>query len=162
MSQQNLISFSISESDLNDVNSAIATLKTKLYSKLKTLSTADRVEMPKMGDKTTAFVQKSYEYAKQNADLIPAFLNLDDFNTDVQAIDTLRSVYIQLEQITDAIDDTLVLSGSEAYQAALIFYNSVKNGAKAKIGNSETIYADLSSRFPGPKQAKKAGETQAK
>jgi uncharacterized protein (DUF1786 family) len=62
MSQQNLISVSIPDTDLSEIKGAITTLNTKLMPYLKTLSVQDRQEMAKMGDKTVAFVQKALEY----------------------------------------------------------------------------------------------------
>jgi hypothetical protein len=43
----------------------------------------------------------------------------------------------------------MTLSGSEAYSGGLMFYNSTKNAMKSKIPKAETIYNDLSARFPG-------------
>jgi hypothetical protein len=51
-------------------------------------------------------------------------------------------------QITEFLSDTMAFSGSEAYSAALMFYNSTKNAMKSKIPKAETIYNDLSARFP--------------
>jgi hypothetical protein len=53
----------------------------------------------------------------------------------------------------------MILSGSEAYSAGLMFYNSTKNAAKSKIQKAESIYNDLSARFPWGKKAN--GETEA-
>jgi hypothetical protein len=49
------------------------------------------------------------------------------------------------------------LSESEAYTAALIFYNAAKNAAKSKVQKAETICNDLSAHFPRSKKA--TGET---
>jgi len=38
---------------------------------------------------------------------------------------------------------------------SLMFYNSTKNAMKSKIPKTETIYNDLSARFPG--KSKKVG-----
>jgi hypothetical protein len=62
-----------------------------------------------------------------------------------------------LLQITDALSDTMKLSESEAYTAALIFYNAAKNAAKSKVQKAETICNDLSAHFPRSKKA--TGET---
>jgi hypothetical protein len=51
-------------------------------------------------------------------------------------------------QITEALSDTIILSGSEAYSAGLMFYNSAKNASKSKIPKAETIYNDLAACFP--------------
>lgn len=75
MAQQDLISVNIPEADLMDIKSAVNTLQAKLLPHLKTLSTQERIELPKMGDKTVAFVRKAYEYGRQNKDLVPSFLD---------------------------------------------------------------------------------------
>jgi len=61
MAQQDLISVDIPEADLAEIRGAIQTLRTKLSPHLKILTTAERVELPKMGDKTVSFVQKAWE-----------------------------------------------------------------------------------------------------
>jgi hypothetical protein len=96
---------------------------------LKTLSADDdRSELPKMGDQTFSFVHKSLEYCRQNPDLVPQFLDVADFEVDLNGYEPVRSLYQPLLQITDALSDTMKLSGSEAYTAALIFYNAKSSG----------------------------------
>jgi hypothetical protein len=152
MSQKNQISFKLSDSDLKEIESAVNTLKTKLLPKLIALSPTDRQELPKMGDKTVAFVNKTLEYCKSNPELVPQFLDVNEFAVDVDAVDSLRQIFQPIEQISDSLNDTVLLSGSEAYQAALIFYKSVKVAMGSNIQNAETIYNDLSNRFPGKTQ----------
>jgi hypothetical protein len=149
MTSTNNVSISITEADLTDINASIQELQTKLLPYLATLSPAERKGLPKMGNKTVGFVQKAQEYCKQNPDLVPQFLDVDEFNTDVTAYDQIRSMYQPLLQITDSLWDTLLLTGSESYSAALKFYNSVKHATKSKVQKAETIYNDLAARFPG-------------
>ncbi|OHD10783.1 MAG: hypothetical protein A2Z96_07140 [Spirochaetes bacterium GWB1_48_6] len=155
MSQPNAISVVIPESDLTEIRAAIATLSTKLMPHLKSLSVQDRSELPKMGEKTVHFVQKALEYGQRNKELVPAFLDLPAMAVDVQAVHSLRELAQGLNPMTDAINDSMMLSGSEAYQGALLLYNHVKIAAKAKAPNAGTIYDDLSSRFPGRAANKK-------
>jgi hypothetical protein len=42
----------------------------------------------------------------------------------------LRVLLNKLEQLTREIEDTIMLSGSEAFTQALSYYNSVKQAAK--------------------------------
>jgi hypothetical protein len=114
-----------------------------------------------MDDKSVGFVQKTLEYCRQNPDLVPQFLNVDEMTVDVRAVEALRGLYQPLQQITDGLSDTLLLSGSEAYSASLMFYSSTKTAMKSKIQKAETIYNDLSARFPG--RSKKAeGDAEVK
>ena len=109
-----------------------------------------------MGDKTVAFVQKAYEYGQQNKDLVPAFLDMAAFATDIKSVQTLRELAQSLNPLNDALNDSMTLSGSEAYQGALVFYSNVKSAAKVKAPNAGTIYDDLSARFPGAPARRKA------
>jgi hypothetical protein len=155
MPQPDLISLNIPAADLEAIKAAIATLKAKLLPHLVTLTTQERKELPKMGDKTSAFVQKALEYSQQYPDLVPNYLDLEAFAIDVQAVFQLRELAQGLVPLTDALEDSLMLSGSEAYQAALVFYHNAKNAAKVKTPNATTIYDDLSIRFPGAPTKKK-------
>ena len=58
MSQQNLVSVSITPEELKQISGAIDTLKTTLLTKLKVLNPTERQELPKMGDKSLAFVRQ--------------------------------------------------------------------------------------------------------
>jgi len=155
MSQPNAISVVIPESDLTEIRAAIATLTAKLMPHLKSLSVQDRSELPKMGDKTVHFVQKALEYSQRNTELVPAYLDLAALAVDIQAVQSLRGLAQGISPLLDALNDTMMLSGSEAYQGALLFYNHVKTAAKAKAPNAGSIYDDLSTRFPGRTGIKK-------
>jgi len=149
MPQQNLVSINIPEKDLADIKSAINVLRDKLLPHLKSLPADEKKELPKMGDKTVSFVQKSLDYSVQNKEFIPAFLDTAEFKKDLDNFYKIRELYQPVLQIEEALNDTMFLLGSDAYQAALVYYNSVKGAAKSNIQNADTIYNDLSGRFPG-------------
>jgi hypothetical protein len=156
MSQTNSIAVSIPEADLAEIRGAIGVLRVKLAPHLKSLTPQDRHELPKMGDKTMGFVQKAFEYGTRHAELAPGFLDFEAMATDVKAVELLRELSMSLDPLNEALNDSLTLSGSEAYQGALLFYGNVKAAAKAKTPGAEAIYDDLSTRFPGGPQKKKA------
>lgn len=149
MAQQNEIAVKIPEEDLAEIRGAIKVLQKKLAPHLASLSPQDMLELPKMGEKTYTFVQKAYEYGMKNKELAPPYLDFGAMETDVKAVGLLRDLTQSLNPVLDALHDSLYLSGSEAYQGALLFYGSVKAAAKAKAPNAGSIYEDLSSRFPG-------------
>jgi hypothetical protein len=155
MSQMNSIAVSIPEADLAEIRGAIDVLKEKLGPHLKSLTAQDRLELPKMGDKTLGFVTKAYEYGTRNKELAPAYLDFGAMETDVKAVQILREINQGLAPLEEALSDSLILSGSEAYQGALLFYGNVKAAAKAKTPGASAIYDDLASRFPGAPQKKK-------
>ena len=149
MSQQNFVSFQIPDTEMMEIKTAITILRSRLQPYLKSLSAEERHDLPKMGDKTVSFVKKALEYCTLNSEIVPAFLDVNAFKVDVQAVESIRAICQPLEQITEALNDTMLLSGSEAYSSALIFYNAAKSAAKTNITGAKSVVEDLSSRFPG-------------
>jgi len=145
---ENQISITISEEAVANINKAIATINENLPD-LINLTVDDRHQLPKMGDKTIAFVNKSFEYASQNPTIVPSFLDLAEFVRDPAAVPSLKRILRPLEQLNEKLSDTNLLAGSEAYMAALVFYTAVKGAAKAGQPGMKNIYDDLQSRFPG-------------
>jgi hypothetical protein len=47
-----------------------------------------------------------------------------------------------------------MVAGSEAYQAALIFYNSVKMAVRQDVPGAKAIHEELMKRFPHGKRKK--------
>jgi hypothetical protein len=124
------------------------------------LTPAERRAMAKMGEKTLSFVEKAHEFAKQNPNLVPPFLDMTAFDTDFADAHNLWTVLLVSQQLHENMDDTTMVAGSEAYQAALVFYNSVKMAARQDIPGAKAVYEELKKRFPGPKR-KSHGENDA-
>lgn len=158
MPQQNLSSVSFSSDEAAKINAAILALKDTLLPKLKSLKSEEKKEMAIMGEKTTSFVQKALEHGNANPELVPKYLDMDEFGRDMKAVNELNSFYRPLLQITDMLSDTLALSGSDAYAAALVIYGSVKDAKGSNVAKAETIYSDLSSRFTRGKKKQQPEE----
>ncbi|MDR1878978.1 MAG: hypothetical protein LBQ64_05375 [Bacteroidales bacterium] len=121
---------------------------------LLALTPEERRTMLKMGDKTLSFVEKAYDYAVHNPSFLPHFLDISDFRIDREDILNLRTLNVSTNQLADGIDDTVMIAGSEAFQAAIIFYNSVKQAALHDIPGAKAIYEELKARFPGRRKKK--------
>ncbi len=143
---ENKISLDIASDTLQSVKASIASIKQNLPF-LLSLTPDDRQSMPKMGDKTFAFVKKSYEYATQNPELVPSYVDIEEMRKDVETVEKLQSVYMLLNELHSKLDDTMMIAGSEAYVASLSFYGAVKEAAKKNVGAAKPIVEDLSARF---------------
>jgi len=157
----------IPAADMEVIDNDVKSLQDVLVKHLIDLTTAERRKLPKMGPKTVDFVDKSLSYALGHPQFVPAFVDVEEFRKDVATADTLRTLQQALDMIAGALDDSVVLTRSRAYEKALSFYNSVKQAAKTKQYGAEAIAADLSARFPGraprtaPPAQKPAGDTPA-
>lgn len=149
MAQPNQFELAISAEDQAAIDAAIETLLTLLAPHLKSLTSDERKELPKMGDKSVAFVDKAREYAGQNPQLVPPFLDMAMFDADLQGASLLSRYTRALTPLLSSLEDSRMLAGSEAYQAALMIYHTAKMGASAGIPNAKAVYEDLANRFPG-------------
>jgi outer membrane PBP1 activator LpoA protein len=149
MNEPNLVSFEMSPEDESAIMAALQVLKDKLFPILISLTPEDRRELPKMGDKSVSFVTKCFEYSGKNPELVPLYVDKTEFEKDVNGVTKLRSFYQPLEQICNALSDTVMAAGSEAYVSALSIYNLVKDAARNNVPGAQTIYEDLKQRFPG-------------
>jgi len=149
MSGKNLISLQIPAEDQTAIYDALNVLQTRLVPHLVDLTPAERKEIPKMGDKTLAFVTKAQAYIEQNPTLVPAYLDTEQMKIDLDAVAELKKLLTPLKQITNLVDDSYLLSGSEAYISSLYFYNYLKGASRAGVLGTDVIYDDLKARFPG-------------
>jgi hypothetical protein len=62
--------------------------------------------------------------------------------------------------LEQGVDDTEMLTGSEAYQAALVFYKAVKMAAAQDVPGAKAVYEEFKTRFPGGKRPSGATETE--
>jgi hypothetical protein len=138
------ISAQLSQADRDAVMAAIATIKAKLPF-LIDLSADDRKALPKMGDKSRAFVSKAMEVATQNPDFLPRSFDIAELQKDVQLFESLYPILLSLTQLQDLVDDTCLAVGSEAYAAALQVYTYAK--ASGQGTGLETAVEELGLRF---------------
>lgn len=156
MALTNNISIVINQEAKANIQAAIETILGNLP-KLVTLTNEERMELPKMGDKTVSFVNKSLEYARQNPTIVPQYFDIAEFAKDVDSVNVIFQILTPLKKLTEELDDTMLLAGSEAYMASLVFYTALKGAIGAGQTGLKHIYDDLSARFPG-RNFKKAKE----
>jgi hypothetical protein len=123
---------------------AINTIRTKLPFLLD-LTLEERRALPKMGDKSRAFVSQALEVARQNPDILPRSFDIEEMRRDVDLFNALQPLLIAFGQIQELIEDTYLLVGSEAYIAALLVYQYARAAGKGAALDSNLDA--LSQRF---------------
>jgi len=155
---KNNVSISISTQDQADITAAISTLQAKLVPFLKALTDDERRMVLKMGDKSIAFVQKASAYADQYTDQLPGFLQLPELKKDVETVTVLNEYCQELSLINRMMEDTIMLAGSEALEASLVVYTSIKIAAKNNVGGAQEAFNDMKVRYSaqGRRKSQKA------
>jgi len=156
MPKTNLVHTPIPASVLAEVKAALSDALAKLEPYLVHLTPEERHGMAKVGEKGLSFVIKGGDYAAQFPGLRPAFLDYDDFVVDLGVLTTLRPLLQIIDSLQQAVDDTVMQAGSEAYTAMLMLYVYSREAAKAHAPNAQAVYDDLSARFPGGSSRKAA------
>jgi len=150
----NLISYELTQERVDEIRNKIAELN-KLLDFTIVLTPDERSILPVMGDKTVAFVEKSLEMAKNNPQLLPPYLDVPELQRDLSTAKQINPLISELEIVLAKLNDTSLAAGSEAYSAALVFYNTVKSAQKTNVSGAESLYNELKQRFPGrPKSVK--------
>jgi hypothetical protein len=125
----NRISADLSQTDQQAVLAAINTIRQKLPF-LIDLTPEDRRALPRMGDKSRAFVQQALELATQNPDILPRSFDVEEMRKDVELFSALSPLLAALAQLQELMEDTYLAVGSEAYTAALLVYQYARAGGQ--------------------------------
>lgn len=144
---ENRISFKITAAQKKEIEDAIKVLADKLQPMLIALDNKEKQSLAKISDKSIPFADKVMQYMTSNPEFVPSFVNVTETEDDYQAFTILREFLRPIAQITDNLDDTAVMAGSETWLSALAYYNSVKAAAKLGVPNANAIYDDLRVRF---------------
>lgn len=147
MSTENVISIEIPAADVQAIRDALTTIQTTLAPYVLALTPEQRKTIPKMSDGTEPLVSKVIDYAGTDAQFAPPYMDIPEMKKDFDAVTALLPVLRTIDQLRSNISDTTMMAGSEAYVAALSYYNSVKMATKMNVPGAKAIYDDLAKRF---------------
>ncbi len=146
---ENKISIQIPAADLAAAKAALQQALQILVPYVIALTPEQRKKLPKMSDGTEPFVSKAMDYVDSNPQFLPPFVDPVEMKKDWEAVMGLLPLLRLAQQLMDTLSDTAMLAGSEAYVAALSYYNSAKQGAKVNAPEAKAVVEDLSKRFVG-------------
>jgi hypothetical protein len=151
---ENRVSATLSEADQQAVLAAIETIRQKL-SFLIDLTPEQRRSLPKMGDKSRAFVSKALAIAQQNSNFLPRSFSVEEMASDVALLESLLPILVSLTRLQEQLQDTYTEVGSEAYSAALVVYQYGRNSSDGE--SLETLLDDMAQRFARKSRSAKPG-----
>jgi hypothetical protein len=152
----NLISLQISDADMQQVDAALQTIDEKLNPQLVDLGPDQRRALAKLGPRSVDFVARAMTHLREMPQYCPGFLDVDEFQRDLDALGLLGPLHLKLSKACDLVDDSIMLAGSEAYKAALAYYNALKSAAKMGSLDARVAANDLAERLP-PRSPVKPG-----
>ncbi len=146
-STNNVISIQVSKKELDSAKAKLREAYEILKPYLVALTPEERKELPKMSDKTVPFVEKTLSYMENKPELNPGYLDAKEMSLDFHAAQDLTDVAREAQRITSGLNDTIMLTGSEAYVASLAYYHAIKGATRVNAPGAKPIYEDLKKRF---------------
>lgn len=153
---KNNINTEIPQEVIGQIQEKFKEIKELLQPYTVSLTKEERIALPKMSDKTVAFVGKVIDYISNGSEFVPPMMDTPALMRDFKTNQALQPLLASSQQISEVMKDTIMLSGSEAYTQALLYYSSVKLATKFGSAHAKTIQEDLGKRFP--KNAKNSNE----
>lgn len=149
MAIENRLSIEIPEAELTAVMEHVKSAREILAPFLIALTPEERMTIPKMSDGSRPFVEKVMDYVQSEPSFLPRFVPVEEMQKDWKSNKAIDSVYKSAMLLCNDLNDTMMLAGSEVYEASLAYYNSVKVAARMQAPNAKGIYEDLKVRFEG-------------
>lgn len=88
----------------------------------------------------------------------PPYIDVAELKKDLDAYFQLKPFDTLAKQLSDEFSDTVMMAGSEAYSVALVYYNTVKMGARMNGPGAKAIYEELRKRFEGQGKSKSSDQ----
>ena len=93
---------------------------------LHDLSPEDRKTLYKLGDKSRTLVDQALIVAQQHTDALPRSFDVEQYERDVALYRALEPLYMRLMNLFERVEDTRMLVGAEAMEAARAVYYHTK------------------------------------
>src|SRR6185503_21354677 len=139
----NRVTTTISTEDQEAVLTAIKTIEQKLPF-LISLTTAERLQLAKVGDKTEAFVRKAVDVCDRHSELLSESF-VQEMRKDADLWVSLMPIQAAIDRLQQKVDDTVIQVGAEAYAAASTVYAVTKTPfAEAEL---KTAADELGKRY---------------
>lgn len=132
----------LSNSDKDEIISLLKNIEQKLPF-LINLSLEEKRRLAKISDKRLPFAQKVIEAAKQNPELIPQYINIQELIDDFELFNQLKTISLMINSLQEKIADTQTALGNEILTSSLMIYKSFKILSKSNVPGIDSVYENL-------------------
>ncbi len=148
MINDDLIQVVFTAEEKENAKQALTTLLGIITPKAPTLSNDDRRTYGSVAEQNKLKINKGRTYMQQFPELVPSFIDKEEFERDFQARTDAEELIMQTEEALRKLTDMKIMLDYDNYQDVLAFYRSVRYSASEKISNAVTVYNDMKQFFP--------------
>lgn len=116
---------------------------------LITLTPAESKRLMRMEAGRADFVSKAAMIARENAQLVPQFFELEEMEKDLNLCQVLDVMVANTTKLLHQLQDTRDQAGHEAYNSGLEIYATTKRAMAKGIPGAQVAYNELSIMFEG-------------
>lgn len=142
----NRLSVTVDPQVITEVKSKIAEINT-LLPFLTGLTATERKTLPKINRSNKLFVEDTLDSMRQNEGIVPGYISLDEVEKDYALYNELKVLALELAELSEKVNDTRILAGSEAYATSLLAYKMFGVAANSGVAGAESLYTRLRERF---------------
>jgi len=136
----------LNEAQRESVAAALNSIRSSLGF-LVGLRPSDKQRLLKMGNKNRVFVEDAIKAGVSNPSMLPRSIEPETLQDKLTLFGQLREVQSDLQQVTELVNNTVTVMGSELYEDARLIYSLTKT--KVQASGLNTTSASLSKRFAG-------------
>lgn len=141
---ENKIDATLSKAVRDQILDLIQQIRT-LLPFLVDLTPEERQTLFKMGESGRPFVEAGLNIVEQDDSFMPRSFDKAEMREDNELYEAVLPVYMAIAPLFDAIEDTMMLIGSDLIQAGLEVYRNARANGKGE--NLEPLIPLLSRRF---------------
>lgn len=149
MSLKNLISVGYTQEEIHQINQHLAGIQELIKGKVINLSPEERQQYGRINNRTENWIVKVDGHMKQKPELVPFYIDEDEFDNDLEARNNMKPILNSIASIQESLDDTSKLLSHDIYNTAIAYYRNIKVISQQDVPGTTTIYEDLKSQFPG-------------
>ena len=148
MINDDLIQVTFAPEEKETTKQALRTFLEIITSKAPVLSNDDRRTYGSVAEQNKLKINKGRTYMQQFPELVPTFIDREEFERDFQARTDAEELMMLAEEGVRKLSDMKILLDYDNYQDVLAFYRSVRYSASEKVSNAVTVYNDMKQFFP--------------
>ena len=142
----NRLSVTVDPQVINEVKTKIDEINT-LLPFLTGLTKDERKKLPKINRSNKVFVEDTLNSLRQNGEIVPNFIKVEEVEKDYSLYNDLKILALELAELSEKVNDTRILAGSEAYSTSLLAYKMFGVAANSGVPGAEALYGRLRERF---------------
>ena len=126
---------------------AMATAIAGRFGNFPALTPLQRRRFLASGVRRYGFLDKVFDVSENNMEFAPAAFDRNVFYQALRAIEELRNILVAIDQLRTVVDDHLLQVGDRAFRLALIYYNTVRDLARAGVPGARDVFLAINLFF---------------